>query len=223
MLVSASCWTASGILTVIEKVHEGMRLQQPYLLKKSRRTHIGLALVMLSLWVQSPDSLAHGGDDHAEKVPMASGWLPRAEAASEQFELVLVADGAHAWLYLTDFASSAAIEGAEISVDLLTSQAGSTSQAPQTLTAQADSQLGRYRLDWQAPSAGEYQVTATIVTKDAADVLTLTLPIEPASEFVHQHSFAEFKTPLLWGVAVILISAVAWVGWRRHRHGGAHV
>lgn len=177
-------------------------------------------MLMLGLWLLSPTSVAHGGDDHAEKVPMASGWLPRAEAVSDQFELVLVADGEHAWLYLTDFASSSAIEGADISVDVLASQAKANAQHAQTLTAQADSQAGRYRLDWQAPSAGDYQVTATIVTSATADVLTLTLPIQPASEFVHQHSFAEFKTPLLWGVAGLLLTTTAWIGWRRHRRGG---
>lgn len=172
--------------------------------------------------VASPAVLAHGGEDHAEKATVAAaGWLPRTAAASKAFELVLVADGEHGWLYLTDFATNQPINEATVTLDLQPSQqAAALSQAG--LVAQPSGNRGTYRLDWQALAEGDYAVTATIVTADNADVLTMPLVIRSAEPFAHVHSLAEFKTALIWGVGLLLVALAAWLGWRRQQRGGAH-
>lgn len=173
--------------------------------------------------VASPAVLAHGGEDHAEKPTVAAaGWLPRADAASEAFELVLVADGEHGWLYLSDFSSNSPISDATITLDIQPSHPTTVSQPQLGLTATPNTNAGSYRLDWQALAEGEYAVTATIVTAENADVLTMPLAIRAAEPFAHVHSFAEFKTAFIWVGGLLLVGVAAWLGWRRLQRGGAH-
>lgn len=173
--------------------------------------------------VASPAVLAHGGDDHAEKPAVAAaGWLPRAAAASEAFELVLVADGEHGWLYLTDFATNQPINDATLTLDIQPSQSHAAALSQTGMLAQPIGNRGTYRLDWQALAEGDYAVTATIVTAENADVLTMPLVIRAAEPFAHVHSFAEFKTALIWAGGLLLVGLAAWLGWRRQQGGGAH-
>lgn len=166
---------------------------------------------------------AHGGDDHAEKPAVAAaGWLPRAEAASEAFELVLVADGEHGWLYLSDFASNQPVANASLTVDIQPAQQQAASQPQTGLTATPTGNAGSYRLDWQPLTEGDYAVTVTFVTADNADVLTMQLPIRHTETFEHVHSLAEFKTPMVWGGGLLALSVVGWIGWRRQQRGQTH-
>lgn len=187
-----------------------------------RAWYLTLSFLGLSC-VLSPVAYSHGGDDHAEKtVAVATGWLPRAQATTESFELVLVADGDHGWLYLSDFKTNQPISDAQLTLDIQPVQQQNTTPAQAGLTAQSTGNAGSYRVDWQPLTDGDYAVTATLVSQANADVLTLQLPMRSAGEFVHVHSWAEFKTPMLWGVAGLIILVGAWFGWRRHQQGGVH-
>ena len=69
------------------------------------------AAVQVSAW-------AHGDESHDTAPPaLGQAVAPRADAHSEVFELLIVAEGEQLRLYLDDFASNAPISGARIEVE----------------------------------------------------------------------------------------------------------
>lgn len=170
-----------------------------------RYRHLAASLGLLLALLSTSPAMAHGGEDHSHDQPtVMAGWLPRATASSEQFEVVLVADGDHAQVFLTDANTNEGIGKAQLQVDF-------GAKGP-SLTATAG-QAGWYRLDWQAPAVGEHALTVTVITEETADVLNLNLTI-PAAEagFEHAHSWQEFLPQLMWGGAALLLCGV--LGWR---------
>ena len=132
---------------------------------------------------------------------------PRADAHSEVFELLIVAEGEQLRLYLDDFASNAPISGARIEVERGTSwKAQAREHAP-----------GEYLL--KAPwlnQPGAHPLSFTIEAGQQADLLaaTLTLPATAAPA-----TSAASLTPSMAGGAVAVIAltlAAAWAWRRRH-------
>ena len=118
-------------------------------------------------------ALAHEGEDHGnpEVARQQVAAAPRAEAASDLFELVVVARGGELTIFLDRFASNEAITNAAITVE---TPSGSVDAA-----ATPD---GTYRLPapWsRAP--GRYDLIFTVVSDGAADVLPLTLQVPDRS------------------------------------------
>jgi len=145
------------------------------------------ALAAVVVMIGSAPIAAHEGDDHGQPPPAASAVsaAPRAEAASDNFELVAVAREGHLDIYLDRLSSNEPVSGATITVD---TSAGSVAATP----AKED---GTYALPapW-AQQPGRYDLIFTVVAGDQADVLTATLDVseDPAAEGAHASPFDRF-------------------------------
>ncbi|MEZ5889629.1 MAG: hypothetical protein R3D52_04790 [Xanthobacteraceae bacterium] len=128
------------------------------------------AVLAAALLVQLPHGFAHEGEDHAHAPQPAAGAAtaaPRAEAVSDQFELVAVARGGALAIYLDRFRTNEPVVDAAISVE---TPAGAAPASPID---------GAYRLDapWSA-APGRHDLIFTVTPKDgAADVLIATLAV----------------------------------------------
>lgn len=77
------------------------------------------ALALTGALLLSGGTRAHEGHDHgAEPPPVPVATAPRAEAASERFELVAVVRGGDLVLYLDRFASNAPVAGARVALSV---------------------------------------------------------------------------------------------------------
>ncbi|HVG52525.1 MAG TPA: HlyD family efflux transporter periplasmic adaptor subunit [Xanthobacteraceae bacterium] len=114
---------------------------------------------------------AHEGHDHGgAKSAMAIPALPRADATSQDFELVAIAAAGELTLYLDRFATNEPVSDAVITVE---TPKGSVEAKPS-----AD---GTYRLaaPWTA-TPGRYDLIASVVKNGTADVLSLSLDVPSA-------------------------------------------
>ena len=119
---------------------------------------------------------AHEGHDHDEApANVVLPGAPRAEAASEKFELVAVARGAEIVIFLDRFATNEPVTDAAVAAE--------TPQGSIEAVPLAD---GTYRL--AAPTlaaAGRHDLIFTVTSDGAAEVLALTLDVpatSPAAE-----------------------------------------
>ena len=165
-------------------------------------------LFVLTAWLLSAAAWAHGDESHDTAPPaLSQAVTPRADAHSEVFELLIVAEGEQLRLYLDDFASNAPISGARIEVERGTTwKAQAREHAP-----------GEYLL--KAPwlnQPGAHPLSFTLEAGQQADLLaaTLTLPATAAPA-----TSAASLTPSMAGGAVAVIAltlAAAWAWRRRH-------
>lgn len=142
------------------------------------KTMLGIAVV-LSLFVACPVS-AHEG--HQEETPKpAADLAPRAEAASQQFELVAVLHDGGLDIHLDSFLSNAPIANARIAVD-----------APDGTSTATPTGTGTYRLaaPWAKP--GAYPLLFDIKAGDIADVLAATLIVPPSQSAAHDGAAPPF-------------------------------
>jgi membrane fusion protein, heavy metal efflux system len=113
---------------------------------------------------------AHEGHDHDAAPPPASVSIaPRAEATSDAFELIAIAQGSELAIYLDRFATNEPVEGAAIEVE--------TPNGPVTARVHGDS----YEIpaSWLS-KPGRYDLIFTVTAKEGADVLPLTVEIPEA-------------------------------------------
>ena len=116
---------------------------------------------------------AHGGEDHgdaAAPAPVASA-APRAQAQSEDFELVAEVQGQALVLFLDRFDSNAPVVGAQVEVD---------SGGPPAMAA--ETAPGVYRVaasPWTQP--GRHALTVSVQAGDTADLLSATLDVPAAA------------------------------------------
>ena len=129
-----------------------------------------LCAATLAFLSGSGSLLAHDGHDHGAPPPAATSNLaPRAEAASEQYELVAIARGGDLVIYLDRFATNESVDGASIEVE--------TPAGPQPARAMANEP---YRLSapWTG-KPGTYDLIFTVSKDGTDDVLPATLVIPP--------------------------------------------
>jgi len=119
-------------------------------------------------------AVAHEGHDHdAPPAPQSTASAPRAEAASDTMELVVIARGAELELYVDDFRTNVPVEDAVVEVE--------TANGPVRATFEA----GRpYRMaaPWAAkPGRNDLVVTVTAGTVLEVLAVTLTIPAAAAA------------------------------------------
>ncbi|MDP3545019.1 MAG: efflux RND transporter periplasmic adaptor subunit [Phreatobacter sp.] len=132
-----------------------------------------LFLLTLAIGGNAVPARAHEGHDHGAPPPPVSATIaPRADASSEDFEMVLVARDGRLHIYLDTFRGNEPVPDATIEVD-----------GPDgTVRAEPDGS-GGYGLPapWLA-RPGEHALAITVQARGLVDVLTasLTIPAPPA-------------------------------------------
>src|ERR1700736_4643141 len=102
---------------------------------------------------------AHEGHDHdSAPLPASISIAPRAEATSDAFELIAIAEGDELAIYLDRFATNEPVEGAAIEVE--------TPSGPVTALVHGDS----YEIpaSWLS-KPGRYDLIFTVTAKVGAD------------------------------------------------------
>jgi hypothetical protein len=131
----------------------------------------GFGLLAAALLIALSSARAHEGEDHSHDAPVVTDRLPaapRAEAASDAFELVAVAKDGQITFWLDRFATNEPIR-----------DAGLTVETPQGSVEATHAPDGSYRVPapWsEAP--GRYDLIVT-VAKGETEILTLTLDVPP--------------------------------------------
>lgn len=128
-------------------------------------------LTSLVVLVAASSAIAHDGHDHGAPPPVTAAALPRAEATSEDFEVVVVARGTVLEITLDTFRGNDPIDGAELEID-----------TPSGLLKPEVKGAGLYGAT--APflaSAGKFDLAITVTARGKADVLTTTLTVPGAS------------------------------------------
>lgn len=151
-------------------------------------------MLMSSLALAGGDaSDGHSHADDAPPAPVQSNAL-RAEAATENFELVAVNENGTLTLYLNDFASNAPLVKAEVEVELN----GNSVAAKQTAA-------GVYTLSLPAlNAAGQHALTVSVTAGEVADLLLLTLDNTAAAAPATQHAQWLRYWPWLAGAGVLV-------------------
>lgn len=161
---------------------------------------------------------AHDGEDHGApgaKQALTAQQAPRAQAATELFELVAVADDARLMLYLDRFESNEPVAGAQVDVESGTLQAAATEVEPGIYQVLTDV-FGR---------PGAHALTIDVRAGSDGDLLAVTL--EGAAASVHSAPFAPsglaaaaaWNRPITWGAygATLVAGAGLIVWWRNGR------
>ena len=139
-----------------------------------RSTRLPALRAAILLAIAVAPAMAHEGHDHdTPPAPSSTAAAPRAEAASDTLELVVIARGSELELYIDDFRTNAAIENAVVEVE--------TAAGP----APARPDPGRpYRVaaPW-ARQPGRHDLVVTVSLGTILEVLpvTLTIPEAPSA------------------------------------------
>jgi hypothetical protein len=134
----------------------------------------GLRVAALTLILSVNAAHAHDGHDHgSEAIPAPTHVLPRGEASSAEFEIVVVAASDHLTIYLDQFATNAPLSSAEIEVE--------TPQGPVKATAQPD---GVYTLKapWLLTQSGHADVALTVTAGAKVDIFSIGIDIPAAHQ-----------------------------------------
>ena len=120
-------------------------------------------------------ALAHEGHDHgAEAPPVPAATAPRAEAVSERFELVALAQGGDLVLTLDAFVTNAPITGASVAV-----------MTPEGRRKAAETAPGTYRLTAPWLSASDHHdLVIGVSAEGRTDILNLDLDLPAPAEAV---------------------------------------
>jgi RND family efflux transporter MFP subunit len=186
-------------------------------------SHLASALVAGALLAGIVAGTAHAHEGHDHGAPAAASpasVAARGEAASENFELVAVAQGAELIIYLDRFASNEPAAGAAIEVE--------TPEGPAKAEAKDD---GTYRLPapWLA-KGGRLDLVFTVAADNAVDILPVAIdvPADGVSASRASASLIEraraLLTPSTIGalLAGVLIGAAA-MAFARRRAGVAMI
>lgn len=152
---------------------------------------------------------AHEGEDHgapaAATLPVAEIG-PRAETATELFELVAVASGDHLTLYVDRFETNEPVSGAKVEIDR-----GEFKAVAEELEA------GVYQVTAsEIAKAGPHALTVAVEAGDDVDLLSLTIEgsarsagASGAAPAPAPSAFPRWSNPLVWGAsgAVLLAGA----------------
>ncbi|HLA36408.1 MAG TPA: hypothetical protein VJ001_16220 [Rhodocyclaceae bacterium] len=165
-------------------------------------------------------ALAHEGEDHsAPPAPPTTSSIsspslaPRAAAATEEFEVVVVLEGKHLIIYVDRFAGNEPVTQATVELEGAGVKGVAAEAAP-----------GVYVANLAAPlAAGKHPLTIVVEAGETADLLSLNLDI-PASP--PSASGASEFSRRAWAIAGIVGAIVCgggvWLALRRRKRGASH-
>lgn len=169
------------------------------------------SLGLFALLSYTPLALAHGGEDHgdgAASVVTSQPLAPRAEAKSEDVELLAVYADKVLTLYVSRFATNEPLANAQIDIESGSQKASAKPVAD-----------GVYRVaaPWLT-NPGKYDLVATIQGKDVNDLLETSLEIKHAQEGRQSERMAGVAPAGMLGAVggIVLIGLVAF-GLRRRK------
>ena len=161
-----------------------------------------------ALFATGSGVLAHEGDVHEEQRPPALSipLAPRAEAATDQIELLAVLDGGVITLYVDRFAGNEPVVGARVEV-----------QGEGIEAVAAETSPGVYAFSLPpSTSATQHALTVSVEAGQLADLLTVTIGnAELPGDHRHQTTSAEWTAWATAG-AVLLAGAALVVARRLH-------
>ncbi len=149
--------------------------------------------------VLAPPVWAHGGEDHGDApapLPVAAA-APRVAAATDQFELVGVAQGKVLTLYLDQFGTNAPVAKAQIEIESGTWKAVATEVTPAVYTVSAD----------LLAQPGKHLLTSTVQAGEATDLmdggLEIPQPVSSGRDAAHARAFGAWP---IWAAALALLA-----------------
>lgn len=145
---------------------------------RSTMLRILLSLAALLASLQALPAFAHAGEDHGDAPhPLATvqPLAPRAEAKSDEVELLAVYDNGQLTLYASHFATNAPIADAQIEIESGTHKAVATPIGEGVYLAAAP---------WLA-QPGKHGLIATIESKGVSDLLETSLEIADTQQAAH--------------------------------------
>lgn len=127
-----------------------------------------LAIASLVVMLLAAPSMAHEGHDHgAPPPPVSTTIAPRADASSEEFEIVLVARDGRLQIFLDTFRGNEPVHDATIEID-----------GPQgTVKAEPDGAGGYGVAAPWLEQPGDYALAITVQARGMVDILTASLVI----------------------------------------------
>ena len=167
-------------------------------------------LLAIALLAVAFSAFGHGGEDHgAPPPPLSQGAVPRASAATDDFEVVAALEARELVVYVDRFASNEPVAGAKVEVESdvggVHGRASETSPGTYVIQLAADFPAARHAL------------TISIETSDNADLLSLILDTSqpPGTAAPHTHAWSEWAVWLL--AAGLLFAGAALLLLRRRR------
>lgn len=154
---------------------------------------------------------AHEGEDHGAPPPAATQTVsPRAEAATDEFELVAVLEAQRLVVYLDRYATNEPVAKATVDVEAagLSGTASEIAEGVYALPVAA------------APAPGKHALTFTVETADTADLLSATLDLSaPPTTLEHAPDWGEW---VAWGASGgFLFAGLGMIAARRRRFAKA--
>lgn len=126
-----------------------------------------LRVAALALFLCTSLANAHEGHDHSGQLPAPANVLPRGEASSSAFQLVVVANQDQLTIYLDRFATNEPVADAAIQVE--------TPDGPAPALAQPDGSYG-LTAPW-LPKSGHVDIALSVTAGNDIDVFSVSLDI----------------------------------------------
>ncbi|MBI1892484.1 MAG: hypothetical protein HYS18_17710 [Burkholderiales bacterium] len=179
---------------------------------KTITTPLRLVLLMIATMIfTSSAAFAHGGEDHGGEAPAAQSGqqiAPRAEAKSDELEMLAIADGKALTIYLTQYKTNAPVENAQIEIE-----------SGQNKTIAKPASGGVYQADapWLA-QAGKHKLVVTVQGKDVADLLEGTLDVRDTQKELKAERIGRFApTGVIGSLGGVALIGMALYGLRRRK------
>ena len=171
-----------------------------------------LAALMLAACAIVPNVHAHGGDDHAEEAGSASAHVlaPRAEAKTDEVELLAVYDNRELTVYLSRYATNEPIVNAQLDIESGSRKAIAKPVADGVYKAAAP---------WMA-KPGKYPLIATVRAKDVSDMLETAIVIHDDDHDTKTGSRYFASPAMIGGVGGIVAAGVIGAFFVRRKRKG---
>src|SRR5690349_9171237 len=102
------------------------------------RKRLALAVLLVAVAGAAREAAAHEGHDHGEApAPVSRTVAPRAEASSEAFELVAIAQGTELVIHLDTFRTNEPVTGAALEIDTPSGTLKAVEKSPGVYTVAA--------------------------------------------------------------------------------------
>jgi len=151
-------------------------------------------IVAIVLSAVALSAFGHGGEDHdAPPPPVSQGVVPRALAATEEFEVVAALEGKQLVIYVDRFASNEPVVNAKVEIEGGGLKGLAMEAAPGTYVMGVEGAMPPAR----------HALTISIEAGDTADLLAATL--DTSLPVVAADHVRNWGGQVVWSIAVLLL------------------